>query len=163
METTAEISTAALSSYLADHLAGSAAGIEMAQRLVEHKPGDELLSGLVSGIEADQETLKRLMVNVGASESSFKTAGALAGEKLGAGVSGIEAQATEGLGVLRMAEMLTMGITGKVCLWEALQELSGADDRLSGFDFERLAQDARGQLGDLAEARKKMSRKAFLH
>lgn len=164
METTAKLSTANLSSYLSDHVAGSAAGVELAENLAEDNPGNEFFEGLVSDIKKDQDTLERVMDKVGASESSIKTTGAVAAQKIGSGISGAgnSGQAKE-LGTLREAELLRMGITGKLCLWLVLQSLSDADERLAGFNLEHLVGRARGQLQGLEEQHPALARKALLH
>lgn len=164
MDTAAELSTANLSSYLADHLAGSTGGFELAQKLAEQNPGNSFFETLAQDIKKDQETLERLMDKIGASESSIKNVGAMAAQKIGTGISGSTGSGdTEKLGFLRESEMLTMGITGKLALWHVLDELAPADERLSGFNYGRLIERARNQLQGLHEQHRLLARKAFLH
>lgn len=164
VETAAAISTATLSSYLADHKAGAGAGIQMAEELAETIPGNEFFDSLVKDIKSDQDTLVRLMKSVGASESTLKEAGMLAVERVSSAMSGVGASTghSEELGTLRTAELLSMGIMGKLCLWQAMDELSDADERLGGFNFKRLMEGAESQIAGLAEQRLKLARKAFL-
>ena len=163
-QTAAKVDTSTLSSYLADHLAGSSAGVDLAESLAKNVPGNQFFEGLISEIKKDQDALERVMEKVGASESSLKTAGAQVAQKIGSGLSGVGGTGmTEKLGVLREAELLSMGIMGKVCLWDALNEVSDADERLAGFDFPKWAAAARGQLSGLDAERSKLARKAFLH
>lgn len=163
VQTAAELDTATVSSYLADHLAGSSAGIDLAESLAKNNPGNGFFESLVTDIKKDQDALERVMEKIGASESSLKTAGAQVAQKIGSGLTGVGGTGmTEKLGVLREAELLSMGILGKVCLWDALNELSDADERLGSFDFGKWAAAARSQLSGLDAERRKLARKAFL-
>ncbi|HVL51589.1 MAG TPA: hypothetical protein VM754_08850 [Actinomycetota bacterium] len=163
MNATAEISTANLSAYLSDHMAGSSGGVELAQSVAEHNPGNEFFEQLLKDIKSDQDTLERLMDKVGASESSIKTAGAVAAQKIGSTISGSGGSgSTEKLGILREAEMLSLGITGKLSLWQVLEELAPSDERLAGFNLSGLVDRARKQLDGLHEQHRLLARKAFL-
>jgi hypothetical protein len=160
MATTAAVSTANLASYLSDHMAGSAGGVQLAEKMVEENPGIPFFQTLLADIKKDQDVLERIMDQMGASESSLKKAGALAAEKVGTAISG--SGSAEDLGVLREAEVLTAGITAKLSLWNALDEISDADERLASFDFQSLIAAARAQLDGLQEQHRKLSRKALL-
>lgn len=163
-QTAAKLDTSTLSSYLADHIAGSSAGVDLAESLAKNVPGNEFFEGLVSDIKKDQDALERVMDKVGASESTVKTAGAQVAQKIGSGLSGVGGSGmTEKLGVLRESEMLSMGIMGKLCLWDALNEISDTDERLASFDFSKFGAAARSQLSGLDAERLKLARKAFLH
>jgi hypothetical protein len=88
---------------------------------------------------------------LGASGNPVKEAGAWIVEKMGAAAG----EANDDLGLLRMVEALTMGVKAKQCLWEALEEIAGADSRLEGFDFEQLISGARSQLEGLEAAQRR--------
>lgn len=158
METTANVQTDAMTSYLNDHQAGSMAGLELAKNLAKDQPGNEFFTTLVEQIEGDQDTLERLMQKYGTTGSSLKQAGAVAMEKVGAALG----SAAEDLGFLRKLETLSMGVAGKRCLWEALSEVSEGDEKLEGFNFERLIASATSQLEGLESQRQKAARKALL-
>ena len=75
-----------LSVYLNDHFAGSAAALELMDNLIESKPDAELeifLKDLHDEIQADQDTLKKLMDHLGVSENKLKSATAWFMEKVG--------------------------------------------------------------------------------
>ena len=75
-----------LTIYLNDHFAGSTIGLELAKRARGSNEGTPLgafLERLVTEIEEDRETLKRLMDEVGAKRDPLKAGGAWAAEKLG--------------------------------------------------------------------------------
>jgi hypothetical protein len=154
----AELELGAIRSYLNDHRAGSVAGVQLAEKLAEELPEDDFFLRLHNEIKADQDVLDRLMEVLGASGNPVKEAGAWIVEKMGAAAG----EASDDLGLLRMVEALTMGIKAKQCLWEALEEIAGADSRLEGFDFERLTSGARSQLDGLEAAQRRVARATLL-
>ena len=75
----------ALAVYLKDHLAGSAAGIDLAQRLqaqTDGTPLGEVMAGLVADIQADRETLEGLMKELDIDQGGLKQAAGKVVEKL---------------------------------------------------------------------------------
>ena len=139
----------ALSVYLNDHLAGSAAGVRLASRCREAHRGTDLgryLEGLVVEIEEDRRTLEHVMSRVGAQHNPVKHAGALGAEFL-ARLKHLTPVLGSGPTVARLEEIevLSLGIEGKRLLWELLNGLSRSDDRLRGFDFTALGEAARRQ------------------
>lgn len=139
----------ALSVYLNDHLAGSAAGVQLAKRCREAHGGSDLgqyLGDLVVEIEEDRRVLERVMTRVGAQPNPVKQAGALGAEVL-ARLKHLTTVLGSGSTVARLEEieLLSLGIEGKRLLWGLLNELSSSDDRLREFDFTALGEGARTQ------------------
>lgn len=157
METTASVDADAVKTYLNDHQAGSMAGVDLAKNLAKEHPGEEFES-LVEQIEQDQATLERLMEKFGAKGNTAKQAGAMLVEKVGTALG----TAGDSMGFLRKLETLTMGVKGKNCLWESLKEVAEGDERLEGFNFDRLIAGAKSQLDGLEATRRKAARKALL-
>jgi hypothetical protein len=163
VQTAASVDTATLRAYLTDHLAGSVAGVGVAEKLAEQNPSNEFFQGLVKAIKDDQATLERIMDTVGAQENPVKSAGAKVAQSIGTGLSGASGAGNAGdMGSVRECEGLAMGITGKLSLWTTLKEIGDGDERLSGFNYDRLIQDATAQRDGIESERLKMSRKAFL-
>lgn len=138
-----------LDGYLNDHLAGSAAAIQLLERCLGRDPDGELgqvLQALRNEIEEDREVLERVIGSLGGTPNPVKRAGALGAELLASlrlslprlGVGSIEASRLEEL------EILSLGIEGKRLLWRALAEL-GPEARLREFDFAALARRASEQ------------------
>jgi hypothetical protein len=143
-----------LAGYLNDHLAGSAAALQLVDRVRSRDPDSELgyvLEALRSEIEEDQVVLDGVLATVGGSANPAKRAGALGMEVLadlrtalpviGAGSSDAAR--------LEEVEVLSLGIEGKRLLWKALGEVKGSDPRFATFDFqalERRAQEQRDRL-----------------
>lgn len=158
METTVKVDADELKTYLNDHQAGSIAGLELAKNLAKEHPGDEFLVKLAKDVEADQDTLERLMEKYGATGNTVKQAGAMLMEKVGTAFG----EARDELGFLRKLETLTMGVRGKLCLWEVLNEIAEVDEILQGYNFDRLMAGAKSQLEGLEGKRLKAGRKALL-
>jgi hypothetical protein len=132
----------ALSTYLNDHLAGATAGVELAGRIAPD---------LQSEIDADRDTLLDVMDRLGAGQDQLKAIVAWGAE---------HARRVrpawllhDGLGRLEELEMLTLGVTGKRAMWEALRHTLAEDPRLAGIDFDVLVARARSQLERLERRR----------
>ena len=154
-----------LEGYLNDHLAGSAAAIQLTERCRDRDPESDLgqvLQSLRGEIEEDRAVLERVIIALGGAPNRVKHAGALAIERLaglrvtlpvlGAG----SAEATR----LEEIEVLSLGIEGKRLLWRALAEV-GSDGRLAAFDFPALARRASAQRDRLEPFRLQLASAAF--
>lgn len=148
--------------YLADHLAASTAGLELARRSARSNAGNaagEFLRRLVVEIEEDRETLERVVTQLGFKPSRPKKVAAWVAEKLGRLKLNGQVRGYSPLSRVLELEMLHMGITGKLQLWGALREVFGP--RLGDFDFERLIQRAESQRDRVEEQRLAAAREAF--
>jgi hypothetical protein len=142
--------------YLNDHLAGSAAALDLIDALVHRAHGTargELLAQLRLEIEADQVVLRDVMVRYGAEQSRLKQAAAWLVEKLG------EAKlAFSGVGETETAwlyawELLELGIEGKAALWRVLAAASAIESKLRGVDYAELEARAQDQLARVERER----------
>jgi len=139
-----------LAIYLNDHLAGAALGVELARRLRSSNRSDremgESLARICAEIEADRETLIRLMERLGVDRKPIKPALAKAAERLGRLKLNGQLRGYSPLSRVLELEVLSSGIGGKMQLWNALEQSYG--ETLSGFDFHALAEraDRQGQL-----------------
>ena len=123
----------ALEVYLNDHLAGSAAGIELAGKLRDNHQGTEfgeIMTALHRDISQDRDALEELMRHLEVERHQVKEAAGWVVEKLTR---------------LLETEALSLGIEGKLAMWLALKEAAAGDQRLAGTDFDRLIERARGQ------------------
>lgn len=158
-------SDARLSAYLNDHLAGSAAAIQLANRYREQHRHSELgrhLRDLVGEIEEDRHVLERVMTAVGAQTNPVKQAGAL-GVELLTRLKNHMPVLGSGSTVARLEEieLLSLGVEGKQLLWRLLGELSGSDERLRRFDFTVLEKRAQMQRDGLEPFRTRLGMAAF--
>jgi hypothetical protein len=134
--------------YLNDHLAGSAAGIELATKLRDNHQGSELgevMAALHRDISQDRDALEELMRHLEVERHPVKEAAGWALEKLSR--LRLNPALTGGAEMTRLLEVeaLSLGIEGKLSMWLALKEAAAADRRLAGTDFDRLIERARGQ------------------
>lgn len=136
-----------LAIYLNDHLAGAALGVELARRLRASNEGDaelgEPLAVICAEIEADRRTLLEVMQRLGINRCIAKPAAAWVAEKLGRLKLNGQLRGYSPLSRLVELEGLSIGIAGKLQLWQALQHTLGKG--LGEFDFGRLAERAARQ------------------
>jgi hypothetical protein len=150
--------------YLNDHLAGSAAGIELAEKLRDNNQGTELgntMAALHRDIEQDRATLEELMDRLGIERHRVKQAAGWVLEKLTR--LRLNPTLAGGADLTRMleTEALSLGIEGKLCMWLVLREAAAADQRLAGTDYDRLIERARGQRQALEPHRVAAALQAF--
>jgi hypothetical protein len=113
-----------LAIYLNDHLAGPTGGVELARRARSSNRGTkwgEALEGICAEVEADRTTLEEVMERLAVRRNTAKVAGAWAAEKLGRLKLNGRLRGYSPLSRLLELEMLHIGITGKLELWQALQ------------------------------------------
>jgi hypothetical protein len=134
-----------LATYLQDHLAGAASAIELLEMLRDQHEGESvgaLAAQLVAEVEADRGVLDALARRVAEGSSLLKDGG-----WLGAKISQLKLgrQTAGTLGTFQALETLPLGVLGKLALWRALMEVAPSDARLSGVDFQALAERAQAQ------------------
>ena len=135
-----------LAIYLNDHLAGATGGVELARRARSSNRGTkwgEALEGICTEIETDRATLERVMQQLAIRRNTAKIAGAWTAEKLGRLKLNGRLRGYSPLSRLLELEMLHIGITGKIELWEALQRTQSS--KLSQFDLPGLIERAESQ------------------
>jgi len=152
-----------LAIYLNDHLAGATLGVELARRLRASNEDDARfgapLADICAEIEADRATLERVMDLLGIRRGLVKPAGAWLSEKLGRLKLNGQLRGYSPLSRLVELELLFIGITGKMQMWDALQHTLGGN--LAEFDFGQLAERASGQRDRVQELHLAAAREAF--
>ena len=138
----------ALAVYLNDHLAGAAAGIQLAEKLRDNNQGTELGKDMVAihrDITQDREALEELMRHLDLERHPVKEAAGWMLEKVSR--LRLNPALTGSADLTRMleAEALSLGIEGKLSMWLALKEAAAGDPRLAAADYDRLIERARGQ------------------
>lgn len=148
--------TKSMTNYLQDHLAGAAAGSEIAKRIAgEYRkpPLGTFLADLARDIEMDKATLERIMADLEISQDLLKQSVAWVGEK----VSRLKlSEAVTGDPALKQMmefEILSMGIEGKALLWRSLEQVANASPALADVDFGELQKRAQVQREGLEEHR----------
>lgn len=140
-----------LAIYLNDHLAGATAGVELARRLRGSNEDDPefgpALAEICAEIEADRETLKAAMDQLGVGQGKLKPIAAVLGERLGRLKLNGRLWGYSPLSRLDELELLQIGVTGKRRLWRALEHTHASD--LPGLELGVLAERATEQLRQL--------------
>lgn len=153
----------ALATYLHDHLAGSRFAIQLLQSLREQygdKPLGEFARALETEVTEDQETLRQIIDNVGSVHLDLKEAAGWFAEKAAQLKLG-EDRASGGIGTFEALETLSLGIRGKLALWQVLPVARKVDLRIPNLDFEKLAASAEDQGARVERQRLQLALTAF--
>jgi hypothetical protein len=140
-----------LSIYLNDHLAGSTVGVNLARRLAGEQ---DTMRELAAEIVQDRETLLALMARLGVSEDRVKAALAKIAEQ----ASRVKLRADRPLNRLEMLETLSLGVEGKLAMWEALKRSRAS---VGNVDLDGLIVRARSQRDRLEAERMRAAGAAF--
>jgi hypothetical protein len=148
--------------YLNDHLAGSVVGTRLARRIVKHNEGNHYGSEaarLAEKIQQDKDTLEALMDRLGVRKKRTRLALAAVTELLGRLKPNGRLVGYSPLSRVIELEALTIGITGKLELW---QSLKATGERVGGVDADELIQRAEDQRDRVRDLRLQAARKAFV-
>jgi hypothetical protein len=151
-----------LAIYLSDHLAGATGGVELARRARSSNRGTKLgetLEQICAEIEADRTILEQVMERLGVKRNRPKVVGAWAAEKLGRLKLNGRLTGYSPLSRLVELELLHIGITGKIQLWQALDETQST--KLAQFDLPGLVKRAESQRAAVERLRLDAAREAF--
>ena len=150
--------------YLNDHLAGSAAGVELAEKLAagnEGTPFGTALAAVAQEIKEDKETLEGMIERLGIGKSPVKQAAGWVFEKVTRLRFNRQLTGSDELTRVLETETLSLGIEGKLLLWRALQGSAGLGAELGPVDFDLLIARARQQREALEPHRLAAAAKAF--
>jgi hypothetical protein len=150
-----------LALYLHDHLAGAAFAVQLLDELREHAAdGDasRLSAELLVHVEADRCALQRLLDQVGGERNVVKEAVAWIAEKAGR----LKFTVKEPMGTFEAIEALSLGVRGKLALWNALRAVRAQDRRLDGLNLEELAMRADSQFEQLESLRLRLAQIALV-
>jgi hypothetical protein len=156
--------TGSLEVYLNDHLAAAAAAVELVDTLRANNEGTPLdahLSRVGAEIEADRETLRRIMDSLAVPQSAVKQAGGRVVERLSR--LRLHDRITGDPHVSRLMEIETvsLGIEGKAALWRSLQTIAPDRPALAAFDLPGLVARALAQREGLEPYRLEAAAQAF--
>jgi hypothetical protein len=146
-----------LATYLNDHLAGATAGRELARRAAAGNGGTplgEFLGVLAEEIEEDRDALLALMDMLGIGVDRFKVLAGWSAEKLGRLKPNGKLLGYSPLSRLLELEALTVGVAGKLALWQALAEIAGTESAIAATDLPGLKNRAERQLAGLERSRR---------
>jgi hypothetical protein len=150
--------------YLNDHLAGATIGLELARRARGANEGTEygeVLNRIAREIDEDRQTLQGLMETLEIGRDRPKVAFGWVAEKVGRLKPNGQLTGYSPLSRLVELEALSLGITGKASLWEALTEVAAEDSRLDTEELGRLTQRAERQRAEVWRLRQQAAREAL--
>jgi hypothetical protein len=150
--------------YLADHVAASAAGVALVRRSAQSNAGSQLgeaLRRLAAEIEDDRRTLQAIVAALGFRESKAKGAVARLGEKVGRLKLNGQVRGYSPLSRVLELEALSVGVAGKLALWQSLQSVPSFGARLPDCDLDQLADRARRQRAEIEKYRIEAARETF--
>jgi len=153
-----------LETYLHDHLAGAAAGSELASKLSSEyadTPYGPFLAELAREIEQDKVTLEGLMRRLEIQQNPIKQAAGWIGEKASRLKLSETMTGDQDLKCLLELETLALGIEGKLSMWRTLIEVSDSHAELAATDLASLAKRAEGQRSTLEDHRLQVAKGAL--
>jgi len=115
-----------LAIYLNDHMAAATGGVELVRRVAQSNrdtPYGEALAELHGEIEEDREALRAIMDRLGIGVDRARTVLAWGAEKVGRLKLNGQLTGYSPLSRLEELEILVLGVTGKLLLWQALQQI----------------------------------------
>jgi hypothetical protein len=142
------MSSAHLSTYLNDHLAGAVAGVSIIEAAIAHiadKQDAETLDQVRREIDEDKAELEKLISSLDIDESTFRKATGWISEKMAEIKLRFDDPEAGELFVFEALEALSLGIEGKRSLWKLLSFASEKNPKLQDVDYERLIERAEGQ------------------
>jgi hypothetical protein len=138
----------ALGIYLNDHLAGATMGRDLAHQLESQSEGTPLgerLGSIAAAIEADRKELEDLMERLGITANPLKQSVTWLTEKVSRlKLSGATAR-DRALGTFLALETLSLGVEGKLALWQALAAIGEDEPALGSMDLQGLIRRAETQ------------------
>jgi hypothetical protein len=149
-----------LAEYLNNHLAGAVGALEHLDHLGKSCHDSELaafLRNLRLEVQVDEETLKKLIDDLGYRESSVRKAGAWIAEK----VSHVKLGHGDKMELFHSLETLVLGIIGKQKLWNALAAAAETVPQLRGRDYAQLEARASAQAAQVEGRRIELARILF--
>jgi hypothetical protein len=149
--------------YLNDHLAGSVMAIELCERTIQENEGSPFaarLARVLEEIREDQTVLKGLIEGIGAGQNPLKKAGAWVAAQAGRLKLGGTDEPGE-LARLELLEMLTTGVHGKRALWRALRVVAARYQEFRGVDLDLLERRAIEQHDQVEELRLEAAKAAL--
>ena len=135
-----------VATYLNDHLAGAVAAVRLLESLADvYEELRPRLSALRVDVEADRLDLQALMARLDIGESQARKIGGWVAEQATALKMRLDDSADGPLRLFESLEFLSLGIAGKLGLWEVLKAAAEVSPQLRCADYNRLIQRALNQ------------------
>ena len=152
----APVADRALDVYLNDHLGGATLGSDLAVQIRKRSEGTPLgaiMDQVAPQIEEDRQTLIDLMEVLDVAKNPAKQASAWLAEKASRVKFGGAASGEPDFSLFMAVETMSLGVRGKLKLWEAMKELPAAHPVHHAVDLDELIARAQWQHDRLEEQR----------
>jgi hypothetical protein len=149
-----------LLTYLHDHLAGAQYAITLLTDLSAQKLDHDvakLAAELELEINADRDFLEACLHELGSDSSTLKDAAAWLAQKVSRGKLNVN----EPFGLFEAVELLTLGVNGKLALWNTLRALPRDKVPITPPELNELISRAETQMAALEAERIRLAQKAF--
>ena len=153
-----------LAIYLNDHFAGATLGVELARRAASNNEGNsygEVLAPIAKEIAEDRDALADVMDRLEVGRDRLKVTASWVAEKASRLKPNDELLGYSALSRLEELELLSLGVEGKLSLWQALRRTHGEDTRLRGVALDELIDRARSQRRRLERQRRRAAEEAL--
>ncbi len=150
--------------YLNDHYAGATLGLELARRAASNNEGNaygDVLTELAKEIERDREALADVMERLSIRRDRLKVTASWVAEKASRLKPNDELFGYSALSRFEELELLSLGVEGKLAMWQALRRTHGEDPRLRGVDLDELIERGRSQRRRLERQRRRAADEAL--
>lgn len=156
--------TSTLDAYLNDHRAGATGALNLIRRMQDADDPvtpSAFLKDLGDRVEADLETLEDVMARLDIDHDTARAAAGWVGEHLSRLRLSPAVTGSQHLTHVLELEAISMGIQGKVMLWQSLRRAVGGDSRLLDVDFAELIERGRTQFDEVQSHRLDVAARAF--
>jgi hypothetical protein len=153
-----------LAIYLNDHLAGATIGLELTKRSLRSNRGTPLgtfLAGFLAEVTEDRASLENVMDRLGVKKSLAKRSAAVVAERLGRLKLNGQVRGYSPLSRVLELEGLSIGVEGKLGLWQNLRDTAEVVAALREVDLDALIARAERQRASLERERLAAARRAF--
>jgi len=154
----------AMDVYLNDHLSGATLGADLAEQIrsrSQNTPLGDLMQTLAPQVGEDRQTLIALMERLGTPKNPAKQAGAWIAEKAARVKFGGLTSGDDEIGELMAVESITLGVKGKLGLWEALGQVADQHPGIAALDLDELIARAKAQYDALERERLAAAQRAL--
>jgi hypothetical protein len=149
--------------YLDDHRAGARFAIELLERMQDGNGNQQLgifAAKLLPQIEEDYLVLEGIADQLAGDAGTLKEMAGWLAEKASRVKLGWGSDAS--IGAFESLEMLSLGVLGKLKLWQVLSLIAADVPCLAGIDFERLQARAQTQHDGVEAQRREVARSALI-
>jgi len=153
-----------LATYLCDHFAGSEAALELMDDIATsyaHSAAAVVVAGIRPELLFERAVLRKLLDDLDASPSTTRRIFGWLAEKFAERKLRADDPDTANFRLLESLEILSLGISGKIALWYALERCRDVEPAVATLNFQQLLSMAHRQRERVESVRTDAARAAF--